>query len=160
MVCVLMTILSSALFLSVNLLQEAAYERAATVDLTNKARAVVERMIWGVRLDPGTVERRGIIEAASAVVTPTQIDYTDIDGDTHSIRSNNDRIEYRFDNGAWTALMDVGGAQAFDAAQYSTTLRFSQTNPRVVEIRLVVGKTIKGRWQYASVSTQAFLRNT
>lgn len=158
-VCVLMTILSSALLFTVSLIQEAAYERAATVELTNKARAVVEEMIWGIRPNAGTVNRRGIIEATGAVVAPTQIDYTDVDGDTHSIRSNNDRIEYRLNGGAWTALMDASGAAAFDATQYSTTLSFTQVNPQAVSIRLVVGKTVRGRWQYASISTQASFRN-
>ncbi|MCG3177094.1 MAG: hypothetical protein MOGMAGMI_02060 [Candidatus Omnitrophica bacterium] len=158
-VCVLMTILSSAMLLTVSLIQEATYERAATVELTNKARAVVEEMVWGIRTGAGVVDRRGIIEATGAVVTPNQIDYDDIDGDTHSIRLNNDRIEYRLNGGAWTALMDASGAAAFDATQYTVTLNFTQPVPNAVQIRLVVGKTVQGRWQYASISTQASFRN-
>lgn len=140
--------------------QAASFEMQTNLKLTNDARLLVEKMAWGVR-QAGQVNRRGIAEAVSAVLPSAgQIDYTDVDGTVHSIRVSSGNVEYRRGAaGAWTKLLDPNGAAAFDAAKYSTSLKFSQTNPRAVTINLVLGKTVRGRWYYASIATQVAFRN-
>ncbi len=134
------------------LVQKAKVEYQANVEITTDARTVLEQMIWGRRLG-GQVNRRGVIEAVTATVALRQVDYTDIDGTTHSIRQNGGNIEYRRGTmGGWTVLSNL------DPARYSTDLRFSQTNPRAVQIRLILGKNMKGVWHYASLSTQVSFR--
>jgi hypothetical protein len=137
---------------------QAEYE--STVTLTNQARHVIERIAWGTE-PSGQVKRRGVMEAVSAAVTANQIDYTDIDGNVHSVRTNSGSIQYRWgSNGQWITILDPNGAPVFNAGQYSTDLTFSQTNAKAVTINLILGRNIQGRWRYASLSTQVFFRNS
>lgn len=129
--------------------------------LVSDARLVVEKLCWGVRPTLQQADRRGIAEAVSAVVSTSQIDYTDIAGTARSIRENDGNVEYREGtSGAWTVWLNPSGGFPFDPALYSTQLRFSQTHPRAVTVNLVLGRKIKGKWYYASVSTQVFFRNS
>ncbi|MGH7198097.1 MAG: PulJ/GspJ family protein [Candidatus Omnitrophota bacterium] len=140
-------------------IDRARYEQATNIDLTTRAHQVLDKMILGIR-QAGTSDRRGLNEAILATVTATQIDYTDTNAVVHSIRLDNGNIEYRRGAaGAWVLYFDPNGALAYDPAVYSTSLAFSQTNPRAVKIDLVLGRQIKGRWHYASFSTQASFRN-
>lgn len=134
------------------LVQKAKAEYQANVEITTDARTVLEQMVWGRHLG-GQANRRGIIEAVTATVSLRQIDYTDVDGTTHSVRQNGGNIEYRRGTiGAWKALSNL------DTTRYSTDLRFTQTNPRAVQVQLVFGKNVKGVWRYASLSTQIAFR--
>ncbi len=140
------------------MLDSARYQYSTDFELTAKARSALEKMAWGVR-DSGQANRRGIAEAVSVTVSASRIDYTDIQGVAHSIRSNNGNIEYKRGNAAWQVLLDPNGAPLFDPTQYSTTLTFSQTNPNAVTIFLTIGRQLRGRWHYASLSTQIAFRN-
>lgn len=141
------------------LLDNSREQYSAQVDLTTKARRVVEEMVWGQK-QVGIANRRGIAEAVSATISATQIDYMDINNVQHSLRSNNGNIEYRRTAGGnWVTLLDPNGQAAYDATQYLTNLNFSQTVPNVVDIKLVLGKKFRGRWSYGSISTQVAFRN-
>jgi hypothetical protein len=156
----LSVLLMGTILLSIFLLKNAQYQYQTNVELTQNTRVVMEQMIWGI-IEQGQANRRGIIEAVSATVSPGQIDYTDTNAVVHSIRQNNGNIEYRRGAaGMWTTLLDPNGQLAFDPAQYSTSLSFAQTNPRAVTINLTLGKNIRGRWHYASLSTQVAFRNS
>ncbi len=153
-------LLMGTIVLSAHLLRNAQYQYQTNIELTKDARVVMDKMIWGVS-QTGQPNRRGIIEAVSAVVAANQIDYTDISGTVHTLRQNNGNIEYRRGaNGAWAVLLDPNGTPAFDPTKYSTSLSFSQTNSKAVTINLTLGKTIKGNWYYVSLSTQASFRNS
>ncbi len=137
-------------------------EFGAYLDMTNKVRIVLDQMAYGVR-QAGQPNRRGIAEAVSGSITAgsTELDYIDVDGVTHSIRLNNGNIEYRRGiGGAWETLMDPNGkTAAFDGTKYSTSLKFSQAVPTSAIIKLALGRLIKGRWYYASASTEIAFRN-
>ena len=156
----LFLLLAASIFSFGYFCQNASYEAQTNVQLTNEARILVEKMAWGLH-QAGQANRRGICEAVSvSFPSASQIDYTDINGTVHSVRVNGGNVQYRRGtNGAWQALLKPSGSAAFDAAQYSTSLNFSQTNPRAVQINLVLGRTIRGRWYYASISTQVAFRN-
>lgn len=155
------SLLAASIFVFAVFCKTAMHEMQTNLLLTNQARQLVEKMAWGVRL-AGQPNRRGIAEAVSATLpSAQQIDYVDINGTTHSVRAIGGNIEYRRGAaGAWTTLLDPNGpGVAFDAAQYSTSLQFTQVNPRAVTISLALGKTVRGRWYYASISTQVAFRN-
>lgn len=159
-------LLMTSIFSFVSFMSRAKYEYQANVELTNKARLVLEQMVWGTRA--GFSDRKGISEAVSInpILDSTQLSYTDVTGIIHSIRRNAGglnvgNIEYRRGAaGAWITLMDPNGAAVFDPAKDLTILNFSQTNPRAVLIRLVIGRRINGRFQNASLSTQVAFRNS
>lgn len=153
-------LLFGGIYQVVFVINQARYEQAVNIDLTTRAHQIVDKMILGIRQTTGTTDRRGLNEAISATVTATQVDYTDISAVVHSIRLDNGNVEYRRGAaGAWTLYFDPNGALAYDPAVYSTSLVFSQTNPRSVKIELVLGTQLRGRWHYASFSTQASFRN-
>ncbi len=144
---------------SVLLTNTAHYEYKTQIKLNNDARKAVDRMVWG-RRDAGAANRRGISEAVSAVVNPAQIDYTDINAVVHSFRQNGGNIQYRNGAaGAWQTVFQHDPNAAFDATQQSTNLSFTQNNPNAVQINLVLGQRVQGRWHYASFSTQVAFRN-
>lgn len=154
--CVLLT---AGTFAFASFFRQAQHEYRSHVELTNDARIVLEKMVWGEKV-VGQAERRGIAEAASGTITsPTQLDYTDRSGVQHTLRLNGDDIEYRLGSaGAWRTILDPGGSG--DPAQYTTSLAFVQPlTPNSVEVRVVVGKKILDKWYYGSVSTHVFYRN-
>ncbi len=142
------------------LLNNAKYQYQTNVELTSNARIALEQMVWGVR-PSGQPDSRGIAEAVSAVVTEKQIDFTDVDGSLNSVRQNNGNIEYRRGaGGAWITLLDPNGAADFDATKYYVDLDFIQNiDSRLVQVNFVLGKSIRGRWYYASLTTQVAFRN-
>ena len=127
---------------------------------TNYVRSVIEQIIWGPRADT-VVERRGVWTANSMTVnSANQISYTDTSGVIHNVRQNGQNIEYRRAGGAWFTLYDPNGVSPDDASRYSTSLTFTQTaQPTVIQIDLVLGQKLFGRWYYASMSTDAAYRN-
>lgn len=137
------------------------YEFQINLQLTNHMRSVIEEIIWGPRPDT-TVERRGVWTAnALTINSPTQITYTDTSGVAHGIRQNGQNIEYQRGTNPWITVYDANGASADDPSRYSTSLIFSPTaQPTVVQIRLVLGQKMYGRWYYASMSTNVDYRNS
>lgn len=142
--------------------ERSQHEYRTTVELTNDARLVMERMVWGAKL-AGQTNRRGIAEAVSgSIVSPTQFQYTDVDGAVHSLRVNSGTVEYQYGSaGAWNTLLDPNGAsRSYDANMYTTSLSFTQpANNNSVVVRVVIGRKILDRWHYGSSSTQVFYRN-
>jgi hypothetical protein len=152
----------ASIFSFVVLFSRLQYEYEINIKLTNDARQVIDKLVWGTRA-AGQPQRRGISEASQAVVAANQIDYVDAEGVTHTVRSSNGNIEYRRGTtGAFKTLLDPNGTPAFDPSVYSTSLTFSQANgnPRTVAINLIMGKRLQGRWYYASLSTTVFFRNS
>lgn len=139
----------------------AQYEYKSHVELTNDARLIIEKMVWGQKLAT-QVNRRGISEAVSGTITSaTQFDYTDLNSTQHTIRLNSGNIEYRYGTaGGWNTLLDPNGTTSYDPTQYTTSLSFTQpTNPNSVIVRVTVGKRILNRWYYGSATTQVYYRN-
>lgn len=153
-------LLTMGVFAFASAFANAQYEYQSNVELTNDARLVLEKMVWGLNIT-GQAQRRGIAEAASGTITsPTQFDYTDKDGAAHSVRVNSGNIEYRYGGSAWRELLDANGAAAYNANNYTVSLEFSQPEvPDSVNVRVVVGKRILSRWFYGSAATQVFYRN-
>lgn len=136
-------------------------EFSSHLDMTNQSRIMLDRMAYGYQ-QSGQSNRRGIAEAVSATLpSSSQIDYTDISSVVHSIRLNSGNIEYRRGSlGTWQTLLDPNGTTvAWDSTKYSTSLTFTQTVPTSVVVKLVLGRKIKGRWYYASATTEIAFRN-
>lgn len=157
--------LTAGVFAFGSFFTNAQYEYQSHVELTNDARLILEKMVWGYR-DSGQANRRGIAEAVSGtIVSATQFRYTDVSGVQHTIRLTSGTIEYqRGSGGSWTTLLDPNGSAAYDASKYTTSLSFTApTNPNSVNVRVVVGKRIRNnntnKWFYGSAGTQVFYRN-
>lgn len=153
--------LTAGTFSFASFFSNAQYEYQSNVELTNDARQLIEKMVWGPRIS-GQANRRGIAEAASGtIVSATQFRYNDISGTQHQLRWNSGNIEYqRGSGGAWNTILDANGTAAYDATKYTTTVNFTQpANANSVLVKVVVGKSILGRWYYGSASTQVFYRN-
>lgn len=146
--------------------KQAQYEYQTKVKLTNDARLIIDKLVWGVK-QAGVAERRGISEAVRILPLPvagaSQLDYFDVDGTQHTIRYNNGNIQYRRGvNGAYITLLDPNGTPGFDPNVNSVNILFLQpaSNARLVIVNIILGQTLQGRWYYASLSTQVFLRNS
>ena len=152
--------LSIGVFAFAAFFQRAQYEYQSNIQLTNDARLVLEKMIWGENIS-GQVNRRGIAEAAAGVITsPTRFDYTDQDGVAHSVRLNNGSIEYQYGASGWKTLLDPNYGLANDSNEYTVSLEFTApVVPNSVNIEVVVGRRMTDRWYYGSTSTQVFYRN-
>lgn len=153
--------LTAGVFAFSSFFANARYEYQSHVELTNDARLVLEKMVWGEKIT-GQANRRGISEAVvGAITSQTQFDYTDLNGAQHTIRLNSGNIEYRYGSaGVWNTLLDANGAAPYDPAKYTMSLEFTQpVNPNSVNVRVVVGKKILERWHYGSAATQVFYRN-
>jgi len=156
-----MLFLTATTFSFASFFNRSQYEYQSNTELTNDARQIIEKMVWGHKLSTQT-NRRGIAEAVTGtIVSPTQFSYNDINGVTHTLRLNNGTIEYQRGNGqAWTTLLDANGALAYDSTKYTTIINFSPSaNANSVLIKVIVGKNILGRWSYGSAATQVFYRN-
>lgn len=155
-------LLTSGVFAFSSFFTNAQYEYQSHVELTNDARIVLEKMVWGEKI-AGNANRRGIAEAASGTITSaTQFDYTDVSGAAHTLRLNSGNVEYRYGSGgAWRTLLDANGSSvSYDPSRYTMSLAFTQpTNPNSVNVRVVVGKKILSKWYYGSATTQVFYRN-
>lgn len=160
---VLSTFLLLTLFASSSMMLNASHEYRRNVKLVNDARVAIDKIVWGTRA-AGVANRRGIAEAVTStvVINPTQIDYQDKDGVSHTYRLNNGNIEYKRANGAYETIYDANGALANNAAVNKTDLKFTQdvANVNYVTIDLILGEQISGRWYYASLSTKVAFRNS
>ncbi len=153
--------LTMSVFAFTSFMGNAQNEYKSNVELTNDARLIIERLVWGHKLST-SANRRGIAEAVSGtIVSASQFSYVDVNATTHTIRLNNGNIEYQRGAGQpWTTLLDPNGGAAYDATKYTTDLIFTQsTNPNSVLVKVIVGKNLLGRWYYGSASTQIFYRN-
>lgn len=153
-------ILSIGIFAFNYQFEKMRYEFQTNGKLTNQTRSVMEEIVWGIRPDE-SVERRGVWTANGLTITSaTQIAYTDTSGVTHRLRQNGQNIEYERGTSPWITLYDPNGVLAGDASRYSTSLNFAQTaQPTVIQIQLVLGQKMYGRWYYASLSTNVDYRN-
>ncbi len=154
--------LTLGLFSFSSFFNQVQHEYNANIRLTNDARIVMEQLVWGYRA-AGQTTRHGIAEATSGtIVNANEFRYTDVSAIQHTIRLNNGRVEYqRGVSAAWTTLLDVNGSEAQDATKYSTQVVFSQpVNANSVNLQVVVGKNILGKWHYGSASTQVYFRNS
>ena len=154
-------LLTGGVFAFANFAHNAQYEYQSNVELTNDARLVLDKMIWGENI-AGQVNRRGMSEAAAGtILSATSFRYTDKDGTLHTIRLNAGNIEYQYGGNAWRTLLDANGTLAYDPAKYTMSLSFTAPAvPNSVNVRVVVGKKILSRWYYGSAATQVFYRNT
>ncbi len=153
--------LTLGLFAFASFVQNAKHEYQSNIELTNNARSILEKMVWGHRAT-GQATRRGIAEAVTGtIVSASQFQYTDIAGVQHTLRVTSGSIEYQRGSGAtWVTLLDPNGAAAYDATKYTTSLVFTApVNPNSVNVRVVVGKKILDRWYYGSAASQVFYRN-
>lgn len=158
---VISVFLTLGLFSFASFVQNSKHEYQSNIELTNDARSILEKMVWGHRAS-GQATRRGIAEAVSGtIVSASQFQYTDVSGVAHTLRVTSGTIEYQRGTGAaWTSLLDPNGAAAYDATKYSTSLIFTTpTNPNSVNVRVVIGKKILSKWYYGSASSQVFYRN-
>ncbi len=155
--------LTAGVFAFASFFTNAQYEYQSHVELTNDARLVLERMVWGNKIST-QANRRGIAEAATGtIVSATQFRYFDRDGAQHTLRLNSGNIEYQYGSaGAWNTLLDANGSSlAYDATKYTMSLAFTApVNPNSVNVRVVVGKKILSKWYYGSATTQVFYRNS
>ena len=152
--------LTAGVFAFSSFFTNAQYEYQSHIELTNDARLVLDKMVWGDKL-AGQANRRGIAEASTGTLTSaSQFDYTDVSGVAHTIRLNGGNIEYRYGAaGTWQTLLDANGSPVYDPTKYTMSLAFTQpANPNSVNVR-VVGKKILSKWYYGSVATQVFYRN-
>lgn len=126
------------------------------MELIQQAQTTLDKMVWGYG-DP----RKGIYDATSLTFTsPTQLDYDDLDGDSHTIRLDDQAVEYSGSNDDPRTYFDPNGEEYDDNAEdTSTDLTFTQIGTKTVQIDLVLGKRVQGRWLYASLSTKVFCRN-
>ena len=163
----LLVALTFSLFLTLvvysfsSFMNNAQYEYQSNVELTNDARQIIEKLVWGHKL-AASADRQGIAEAVSGNInSANQFSYSDVNATVHTIRWNNGNIEYqRGAAQAWTTLLDPNGGAAYDATKYTTNIVFTQPNTaNSVLVKVIVGKSILGRWYYGSASTQVFYRN-
>ncbi len=154
---VIITFMTAGLLVFTTMMQRMQYEFGTSIRLSNEARAAMEKIVWGTRAAGGAPDRHGIWEAqAYNVVSPTEFSYTDMLGAVHGIRLNGLKVETRANPlAAWVPVLDLQG----DPTKDSLALDFTETRPNVVQIRLVLGERVVGRWQYASLSTQVDVRN-
>lgn len=141
------------------LLDTTKYESRSNGQVTDKARLVMDKMIWGKRM--GGASRMSISEGTGVQLnSANQISYRQGTNIWHSIRQNGLNIEYRDNvNGAWNTIYDPDGPGVDDTENNSTTLTFSQTTPNNVIINLNLGTRHRGRWYHASLSSQVNIRN-
>lgn len=158
--CGLMSLLLMGIYTYLFTFNSMRSRYSTDLEITNEARAVLEKMVWGVAGGAGD-ERHGIWEAQSlSVVSDTQLDYTDPDGGDHTIRVNNQSIEMETEPGEWTTIYDPNGEGVVDdASEATTSVIFTTISSRIVQIQLVLAKNINGGWHYASLSTQVHARN-
>lgn len=127
--------------------------------LLNESRQLLEKMLWGVQ-PPFEPERHGIWEAQSlTVVNSATLNYRGLDGVNRTLRLSGQNVVYDVPGNAAYVIYDPNGADPDDTTEYDVSLNFSQTIPQTVEIEIVLGQRIVGRWHYASISTQVALRN-
>jgi hypothetical protein len=145
---------------SAHMINVSKYDTRSNSLVTDSARLLMDRMVWGRRA-PAGASRMAISEATNLTFdSASQLSFRQGTATWHSIRQNGLNIEYRPDaNAAWQTIYDPDGAGANDTSHYSTSLSFSQTTPNAVIINLRLGTMYRGRWYYASSSTQVFLRN-
>ena len=154
-------LLTAGVFAFTSFVGNARQEYQSNVELTNDARQIIEKLVWGHKL-AASADRQGIAEAVSGtIVSANQFSYRDVNTTVHTIRWNSGNIEYQRGAGqAWTTLLDPNGAAAYDATKYTTNIVFTQPNTaNSVLVKVIVGKSILGRWYYGSASTQVFYRN-
>jgi Tfp pilus assembly protein PilE len=145
---------------SAHMINVSKYDTRSNTLMTDKARLLMDRMVWGRRAVGGT-SRMAISEATNLNFnSASQLSYRQGTATWHSIRQNGLNIEYQPDaNAAWQTIYDPDGSGSNDTSHFSTSLSFSQTTPNAVIINLRLGTMYQGRWYYASSSTQVFLRN-
>lgn len=153
---IIITFMTAGLLVFTSMIQKMQYEYGTSIRLSNQARMAMEKIIWGTHV-AATPDRHGIWEAqAYDIVSPTQFTYTDMNGAVHGIRLNGLKVETQAAAGLpWVSVLDLKG----DATKDSLALNFTETRPNVVQIRMVLGERVIGRWQYASLSTQVDVRN-
>ena len=119
--------LTLGLFSFTTFFNQVQHEYNANIRLTNDARIIMEKMVWGFRA-AGQTERRGIAEASTGtIVSANEFRYLDISGTQHTLRLNGGVVEYqRGSGGAWTELLDINGSEVHDPSKYSTQIRFTQ----------------------------------
>lgn len=151
--------MTAGLLMFTTLFKQLQYEYGMTVKLTNDGRILLNKMVWGTRAQ-AQANREGIWEARTfQIVSPVQLLYTDTSGATHEVRRNGLKVETRLDGGPWMTLYDANGAAVDDPTSYFLSLDFSQLLNDVIQIRMVLGQRMVGRWYYASLATQVFTRN-
>ncbi len=150
--------LSAGLLIFTSMMQNMNSRQGVDVKLVNEARRALDKIIWGPR-DAAAV-RNGIWEAQTiTLVSPTDLQYTDTSNVLHEVRLNGLKIESRAGNNAWTTLLDLNGATADSAGDNTLALTFLTPQPNLVEVRLVLGQRVRGRWENASLATKVFIRN-
>ncbi len=131
------------------------------MEMTDKARLAMEKMLWGFKPDNDpNAQRDGIREAASFAIQDggTRLSFTDPDGVTRQLRLNGTAVEYTEPNlpqGWETVYAPPAGADA------QTTLMFRNSNDSadVVVVELVIGRRVRERWFYASLQSKVLVRN-
>ncbi len=156
---VLFIILGLALLLCTSAFSRMSKKFSSDITLTNEARVVLGKMVWGNALPGEGVGRHGLWAANGVtLVGTTRVNYTDTAGATRTFRLNGQNIEFVDRTGTTRQLYDPNGAAAPDPGTYSTDLAFSNSG-NVVQIDLILGRNVRGKWNYASASTQVALRN-
>jgi prepilin-type N-terminal cleavage/methylation domain-containing protein len=127
-------------------------------ELLNEARIVMERIIWGPKVD-GETTRDGVVEAEDYSITNSTFQYTLPDGDNRRIVRSQDELTFHKPGEQVTLYDPNGEGNPPEPQNYSTSLTFTEVEENILRIDLVLGKLKNGRWYYASLSTRVALRN-
>lgn len=133
-------------------------QNEAKTSLNTEARLILEKIAWGPA--PAGEDREGLWRATQVdpIVTPTEIEFTGEDGIERTIRQNGNNIEFLTPGNPTYLIFDAATIGPVAANRF-VDLQFSEEINDVIVVNVVLGKSILGRWHYASLSTQVAIRN-
>ena len=126
--------------------------------LLDKARIVMEKIVWGAGLT-GSTDRDGLAEAVSYSVNGNTFHYTLPDGVDRTIVQSQDELTFHKQNLKRTIYDPNGEDNPPEPQKYDTDLEFTEISPGVVQVDLVLSENRNGVWEHASLSTTVALRN-
>lgn len=154
------SLLMGSVFSVSAVLQRLAHEYQTNVALAADARMLMEKMVLNAN-DPDEPQRHGLREARGfAILSPSEIEFEDKGGQMRRLRSNGHNMELKRGGGPWKKLhVRKGKKSEGEDHLHSTSIEFTQIQPDVIEIKLVVGKKIIERWFYVPMVTKVQARN-
>jgi hypothetical protein len=155
---VLAGLLTTGLAYVVHMFSNMKFEIQSEINLTNNARLIIDRMVWGVT--DADDDRRGIWQARDfEIIDENELNFTDVDGDACILQVNGLQVEYIENDEDPVMLYDPTQNGALPIEQFSTDVIFTQTTPNVIQIQIVLGERVQDRWFFGSVSTHVAVRN-
>lgn len=151
--------LSTGLFIFMHMLERQNTETQVKTKLMNEGRRALDKIVWGTRTG-AAAQRYGVWEAtAVALVNPSTLQFTDANGQVHTVRQNALKLESQMGVDPWKTLLDLNGNAADDPGSNTLALSFTAPQNDLLELQLVLGQRVRGRWTYVSLDTKVHLRN-